>query len=158
MAQSNKKKEILRAIKYFFIACSAGLIQMGSFALLNELTPLKDDLEWISYGISLALSVIWNFTFNRKLTFKSANNIPIAMLKVIGYYCVFTPFSLWFVDYLTNTLMWKGFLGYVAVFLNMFINLVTEFLFMRFFVFGKSIDTAVKKDETPEETPDGQAE
>ena len=79
-------KEFWRFIKFVLFSISAGVIEIVSFALLSELTPLK---EWISYIISVVLSVIWNFTFNRKFTFKSANNIPIAMLKVALFYVVF---------------------------------------------------------------------
>ena len=79
-------KELWRFIKFVLFSISAGVIEIVSFALLSELTPLK---EWISYIISVVLSVIWNFTFNRKFTFKSANNIPIAMLKVALFYVVF---------------------------------------------------------------------
>ena len=87
------------------------------------------------------LSVLWNFTLNRKFTFKSAANVPVAMLKVACYYAVFTPLSTLLVKYLTETLGWNE---YVVTILNMLINFVTEFLYQRFFVFGKSIDTAEK--------------
>ena len=70
-------KEFWRFIKFVLFSISAGVIEIVSFTLLSELTPLK---EWISYIISVVLSVIWNFTFNRKFTFKSANNSSIAML------------------------------------------------------------------------------
>ena len=83
-------KEFWRFIKFVLFSISAGVIEIVSFALLSELTPLK---EWISYIISVILSVIWNFTFNRKFTFKSANNIPIAMSKVALFYVVFIPLT-----------------------------------------------------------------
>ena len=83
-------KEFWRFIKFVLFSISAGVIEIVSFTLLSELTPLK---EWISYIISVVLSVIWNFTFNRKFTFKSANNIPIAMLKVALFYVVFIPLT-----------------------------------------------------------------
>ena len=84
------------------------------------------------------LSVLWNFTLNRKFTFQSAANVPVAMLKVACYYAVFTPLSTWAVKYLTETAGWSP---VFADGLNMLCNLVTEFLYQRFFVFGKSIDT-----------------
>ena len=137
-------KEVWRVIKYFLIAASAGLIEMGSFALLDKVTPWK---YWPCYLIALVLSVVWNFTFNRKYTFHSANNVPIAMLKVAAYYAVFTPFSTWFGSWLADGHGWPGF--WVTV-INMLINGITELLYQRFFVFGKSIDTnksAIKKKE-----------
>lgn len=132
-----KSKEIIRAIKFTIISISAGIIQFGSFALLNEVFKLP---YWPSYLISLILSIVWNFTINRKITFKSANNVPIAMLKVLGYYAVFTPLSTWWGNELTSH-NWNE---YLVLGGTMIINFVTEFLFDRYFVFGKSIDTANK--------------
>ncbi len=132
------KKEIIRVVKFTLFSASAGLIELGSFTLFNEVLHLK---YWLSYLIALVLSVLWNFTLNRKFTFKSAANVPVAMLKVACYYAVFTPLSTLLVKYLTETLGWNE---YVVTILNMLINFVTEFLYQRFFVFGKSIDTAEK--------------
>ena len=88
---------------------------------------------------------LWNFTFNRKFTFKSANNVPIAMLKVAAYYCVFTPLSTWFTKYATTDLLWNNYLVEVICMLT---NFVTEFLFDRFVVFRNSMNTndVAKKD------------
>ena len=127
-------KEFLRTVKYALIAASAGLIQIGSFALLNE--TLHWDY-WVSYLIALVLSVVWNFTLNRRYTFKSVANIPRAMLLVAAYYLVFTPASCWLEDFLTGI----GWNEYLVTAINMLINGVTEFLFQRFVVFGKTIDT-----------------
>ena len=111
---------------------------MGSFALLNEFTAWS---YWPCYLIALVLSVVWNFTLNRKFTFKSANNVPIAMLKVAAYYCVFTPLSTWFTKYATTDLMWNNYLVEALC-------MVTEFLYDRFVVFRNSMNTndVAKKD------------
>ena len=136
-------KELIRTIKFTLFSLSAGAIQIISFTLMNE---LLDWPYWPCYLIALVLSVIWNFTLNRKFTFKSANNVPIAMLKVLGYYAVFTPLSTVFGNYLAETLLWNE---YLVTVLNMFLNFITEYLFDRFVVFGKSIDTNknAKKEE-----------
>lgn len=131
----DKKKEAWRAVKFTLFSISAGLIEMGSFALLTALT---DWSYWPRYLIALTLSVLWNFTLNRNFTFKSAANVPIAMLKVAAYYAVFTPLSTWAGHYLADTLGWNDFL---VTALNMAVNFITEFLYQRYFVFGKSIDT-----------------
>lgn len=131
-------KEFIRVIKFVLFSASAGIIQIGTFTLLNEVAHLE---YWIAYLIALILSVVWNFTFNRKFTFKSANNVPIAMLKVALYYAVFTPLSTLLENYLTTSLYWNE---YVVTAINMLINFVTEFLYQRFFVFGKSLDTNKK--------------
>lgn len=139
MKDENAKKELIRSIKFFFFSVSAGVIQMGSFALLNELLHLE---YWFSYLISLVLSVLWNFTLNRKFTFKSAANIPVAMAKVALFYLIFTPLSTWWTAVLTKPsygIMWNE---YVVVLLTMVVNFVTEYIYDRFFVFGKSLDTA----------------
>ena len=142
MANETVKKELARTLKFVLFSASAGIIQVVSFALLNELLTLP---YWTAYLISLVLSVLWNFTLNRKFTFKSANNVPIAMLKVAVYYVVFTPLSTWWTAVLTEPsygIMWNE---YLVLILTMLVNFSTEFLYDRFVVFGKSIDTAVKK-------------
>ena len=138
----DKKKELWRVVKFTLFSISAGLIEMGSFALLTAVTNWS---YWPRYLIALVLSVLWNFTLNRNFTFKSASNVPIAMLKVAAYYAVFTPLSTWLGSYLADTLGWNDF---IVTALNMVLNFVTEFLYQRFFVFGKSIDTndKAKKD------------
>lgn len=129
------KKEFWRVVKFTLFSISAGAIQMGSFALLNELSGWS---YWPCYLISLTLSVLWNFTLNRKFTFQSAANVPVAMLKVLGYYLVFAPVSTILGNFLAEGLLWNE---YLVEFLMMTLNFVTEFLFQRFFVFGKSLDT-----------------
>lgn len=145
--QSEKRKEFLRTVKFFLFSTSAGIIQMSSFALLNELTAAP---YWLSYLIALVLSVLWNFTLNRRFTFQSANNVPKAMLLVFLYYCVFTPASTYLEHFLAGTLGWNE---YLVTLINMCLNLVTEFLYQRFVVFRDSIDTndiAKKKAEQTE--------
>ena len=127
-------KEVWRAVKFLLFSISAGLIEMGSFALLNELTTWR---YWPCYLIALALSVVWNFTLNRRFTFRSTANVPVAMFKVLCYYAVFTPLSSWLGDDLAETLHWNE---YLVTFINMFLNLVTEFLFQRYVVYGKKVD------------------
>ncbi|MBR1456005.1 MAG: GtrA family protein [Oscillospiraceae bacterium] len=136
--ENNKKKEFWRVVKFTLFSISAGLIEIVSFTLLNELTSWS---YWPCYLIALVLSVLWNFTLNRKFTFQSAANVPVAMLKVALYYAVFTPLSTIGGNYLAETLHWNE---YLVTALNMILNFVTEFLYQRFFVYGKSIDTAAK--------------
>ncbi len=135
---TQKKKEILRTVKFIMFSASAGIIQLLSFTLLDELLHLK---YWICYLTALVLSVVWNFTFNRKFTFKSSNNIPVAMLKTFAYYAVFTPLSVWWTAYLTGDRARLN--EYLVLTLTMLINFTTEYLYQRFFVFGKSIDIFV---------------
>lgn len=136
--ESNKKKEFLRVVKFTLFSISAGLIEIVSFTLLNELLHLP---YWLSYLIALVLSVLWNFTLNRKFTFQSAANVPIAMLKVAAYYAVFTPLSTLLEHQLAGNLGWNE---YLVTAINMALNFVTEFLFQRFVVYRNSIDTAKK--------------
>lgn len=134
----NRKKELIRAVKFTLFSISAGIVQVLSFTLMNEI------FAWsyrVCYFTALVLSVLWNFTLNRNITFRSASNVPIAMLKVAGFYLVFTPLSTWAGGALTEF----GWNEYLVLALTMITNFVTEFLFDRFVVFGDSIDTAVKK-------------
>ena len=138
-----KNKEPWRSIKFLLFSISAGLIEMGVFALLNELTHWS---YWPSYLIALVCSVLWNFTLNRRYTFQSASNVPVAMLKVLGFYCVFTPLSTILGNYLADTALWND---YLVTILNMVCNFVLEFLYDRFFVFRSTLDTndVAKKQE-----------
>lgn len=135
MEHIDRKKELIRSLKFLLFSISAGLVQMGSFALFKELLHWRN---WPSYLLALVLSVVWNFTLNRKFTFKSANNVPIAMLKVACYYAVFTPLSTLLERFLADILGWNG---YLVTAINMALNFVTEFLYQRFYVFRDSIDT-----------------
>ncbi len=133
---SEKKKEFLRTVKFVLFSISAGLIQIVSFTLMEEVLHLT---HWLSYLVALVLSVLWNFTLNRKFTFHSASNVPIAMLKVAAFYLVFTPLSTWWTAVLTDGVGWNE---YIVLILTMLVNFITEYLFQRFVVFGKSLDTA----------------
>ncbi len=135
---TDKKKEFWRVLKFTFFSASAGIIQLGSFALLNELLHLH---YWMSYLIALVLSVLWNFTLNRKFTFQSAANIPVAMMKVGAYYAIFIPTTTLLEHLLAGQLGWNE---YLVTILNMLLNFTTEFLYQRFFVYGKDLDTAEK--------------
>lgn len=128
-------KEWVRVVKFTFFSISAGLIELGAFAVFNEWLKFP---YWLSYLLALVLSVLWNFTLNRNFTFKSAANVPVAMLKVAAYYAVFTPLSTGLEHWYTTGLGWNE---YLATGANMVLNFATEFLYQRFFVFGKSIDT-----------------
>ncbi len=130
------KKEWIRSLKFTLFSISAGAIQIVSFTLLTELTALS---YWPCYLIALVLSVVYNFTINRKFTFHSAANVPIAMLKVFGYYCVFTPLSTIGGNFLVETLLWNE---YVVEIISMILNFITEFLFCRFFVYRHQVDNA----------------
>lgn len=133
--KEEKKKEIVRIIKFVFFSISAGIIEIASFSLLTELTTLP---YWPCYLTALVLSVLWNFTLNRKFTFQSANNVPIAMIKVALFYAVFTPVTTIGGNFLVESLHWNE---YLVTGINMIINLSTEYLYDRFIVFRDSLDT-----------------
>ena len=130
-----RRKELIRSLKFLCFSLSAGVIQIVTFTLLNELVRWP---YWPCYLIALVLSVVWNFTLNRRYTFQSANNVPKAMAQVFGFYCVFTPASTLLGSYLADTLLWNE---YLVTILNMVSNFVLEYLFDRLVVFRKSIDT-----------------
>lgn len=134
------RKELFRSLKFLLISISAGLIETVSFILLEEVVHLPHGL---CYFIALVLSVLWNFTINRKYTFRSDANLTRSMLLVAGYYCVFTPVTTWLESYLTGI----GWNEYIPFVMNMALNLVTEYLFQRFVVYGKLVDNKVKAAE-----------
>jgi putative flippase GtrA len=135
------------AIKFVLFSISAGVIEAGSYYILNEFTHIDqytnlDEVFGNEYGltyfIALVLSVVWNFTLNRKFTFKSAANVPVAMLKVFGYYCVFAPLSIWWTVSLTNADVNK----YLVLLGTMGVNLCTEYLFTRYVVYRHQLYTS----------------
>lgn len=135
---SNKKESLMQTIKFTLFSISAALIQTLSFTALSLWIFHDADNEYgWSYFISLALSVIWNFTLNREFTFKSANNVPIAMLKVLAFYIVFTPITVFGGQALTN-IGWNDFLVFA---ITMLLNFVLEFLYSKYVVFKNSINT-----------------
>jgi len=135
------KKELIRTIKFTLFSISAGVIELVSFALLNEFTSFG---YWICYLTALILSVVWNFTLNREFTFKSTANVPVAMFKVFIFYLIFTPTSTILGDYLVNKL---NFNEYIVTILNMLCNFVLEYLYDKYIVFRGKIDTKVKNKE-----------
>ena len=134
-----ENKELIRAIKFTLFSISAGAIELILFELLNNFTDFN---YWACYLPALVASVVWNFTLNRNFTFKSASNIPVAMAKVFLFYLIFTPSSTVFGNFLAESLHWNG---TIVTLINMALNFVLEFLYDRFFVFGKSIDTRQRK-------------
>lgn len=133
--EKEKKKQLIRAVKFVLFSTSAGIIQIGLFTLFNELCRWS---YWPCYLLALIASVIWNFTLNRKFTFKSANNVPKAMAMVLGYYAVFTPLSTILGNWLAESCGWNE---YLVTVLNMLLNFATEYLFDTFVVFRGSMDT-----------------
>ena len=130
-----KNREFWRIVKFLLFSASAGIIEMGVFALLNEWIRWS---YWPCYLIALTVSVVWNFTLNRRFTFRSASNVPRAMALVLLFYCVFTPVTTLLGNYLAETLLWNE---YLVTGINMLLNITTEYLYDRFVVFRKSLDT-----------------
>ena len=144
-----KKSDALQAVKFALFSASAGIIQVVSFTVLNELVLPNISIEndkimsvlsaeyGVCYLIALTLSVLWNFTFNRRYTFKSAANIPVAMAKVFGFYLVFTPLSTW----LGNTATGNGVNEYIVLAVTMLSNMILEYLFCKFVVYKNQENT-----------------
>lgn len=126
-------KSLWQAVKFTLFSISAGIIQVGSFAVLE----IFIQTYWIPYLASLTLSILWNFTLNRKYTFKSAANVPVAMAKVFGFYLVFTPVS----TYLGSMAEKQGCHDFLILAVTMLSNFVLEFLFCKFVVYRGSEDT-----------------
>ncbi|MBO5110433.1 MAG: GtrA family protein [Clostridia bacterium] len=132
-----QKQSLMQVIKFTLFSASAGIIQVGSFTLLNELLTMR---YWPAYLISLLLSIVWNFTLNRRYTFQSAANVPIAMAKVLGFYAVFTPLSTWLGDVADRASVNE----YLILATTMIANFVLEFLFCKFVVYRGQENTRTK--------------
>ena len=145
-AKTSKKQELMRALKFFLFSCSAGVIQFGTFTILSEVIGWD---FWPSHLIALALSVVWNFTFNRKFTFKSAVNVPKAMLLAFLFYVPFTPATVFGGQALVNI----GWHSLLVEALTMVLNFVLEFFWSKYVTFRNNIDTATEMKENLKETP-----
>ena len=130
-----QRKEIWRAVKFTLFSASAGLVELGVFALLSELTAWT---YWPCYLLALIASVVWNFTLNRKFTFQSSSNVPRSMALVLLFYAVFTPASTVLGNWLTQGCGWND---YLVTVLNMVLNFVLEYLYDTFVVFHGTMDT-----------------
>lgn len=133
---SDQKKQVMQVVKFTLFSISAGIIQVASFALLEIFIKTY----WIPYLTSLLLSIVWNFTLNRRFTFQSAANIPVAMAKVLGFYLVFTPLSTW----LGSLAEAAGAHDFLILAVTMIANFVLEFLFCKFVVYRGQEDTLEK--------------
>lgn len=127
-----KNKNLIQAIKFTVFSLSAGAIQLATNAIMYEVLHID---YWVSYLTALVLSVLWNFTFNRKFTFKSASNVPFAMFLVACFYAVFTPLSTWW----GHEMEAAGIPGLVVTIFSMLVNFVTEFFYQKYVVFRDSL-------------------
>ena len=135
MSQEHKNvTSMWQVVKFTLFSISAGLIQIAAFTLMETVFHLP---YWPSYLTALVLSVLWNFTFNRRYTFRSDASVARSMLLVALFYAVFTPVSTWWGHALT-TAGWNDFLVLAG---TMVVNFVTEFLYQRFVVYRNRIDT-----------------
>lgn len=163
-----------QAFKYLLCTASAGLIELISFTILKAILVKTMGLEqqttfivtsstsiFIATTVALALSVLWNFTLNRKITFKAANNVPKAMFLAFLFYVPFYPFKIWFNGVLpgmavANAAAAAGLtsIAYLTAhsiiitafeIISMLCNGILEFCWQKFFIYRKSINTAVSK-------------
>lgn len=141
--KQTKEQNLQQAIRFFWFSVSAGVIQILSFTFFKEVFKVD---YWVAYLPALVLSVIWNFTLNRKFTFKSVANVPRAMFKIAVYYAIFTPLSTWWGQALED-IHWNA---YLILFITMVTNLITEFLVNRIFVYKNKMYTAVLQEEETE--------
>lgn len=132
--ETTKNNQFIQMVKFTLFSISAGIIQVVSFTLLNEVCRMR---YWPAYLISLILSIVWNFTFNRRYTFKSAANIPVAMTKLFAFYAVFTPVS----TYLGHIAENSGINEYIVLIVTMLSNFVLEFLFCKMIVYRNQENT-----------------
>ena len=132
----NKKAEFFRVLKFVGFSASAGIIETVVSTILDLTINKNDGYYYLCYAIALVCSVVWNFTFNRKFTFKSASNVPKAMALALLFYVPFAPWTIYLAKILEDDLPNIAILG-----INMTQNITLEYLWQRFVVFRKSIDT-----------------
>ena len=131
-----KNKELARTLKFIIFSASAGIIEFVAMTLCEEVFKIPG--HYVCYTIALVLSVLWNFTFNRKFTFQSAENVPKAMFLVFLFYVPFAPFTIWLEKFLADGHGWNE---YLVLAINMALNLSLEYLWDNFVVYRNSKDT-----------------
>lgn len=149
-AKKEKRKGVMQFIKYALCAASAGIIQLVVFTILHSVIP--DDGKTINFikpteintfvatTVALCASILWNFTLNRKFTFKDASNVPKAMILAFVFYVPFYPFQTWYVCTIEPLLSAKinaTLAGIIAEGTVMIINFALEFMWQKFVVFRK---------------------
>ena len=148
-----KNKELIRTVKFVLFSASAGVIETLAMILCEEVIKIPG--HYVCYTIALVLSVLWNFTFNRRFTFQSAANVPKAMLLVFLFYVPFAPFSIWLEHLLADVNGWNE---YVVLAINMILNLALEYLWDNFVVYRDSKDTnELARKKNTEETESGES-
>lgn len=164
-AEKNAKKEkrngVMQFIKYALCAASAGIIQIVLFSILQAVIPsngktihfIVEDMDLVTFiatTVALCASILWNFTFNRKFTFKDAGNVPKAMILAFLFYVPFYPFQTWYVHTIKSLLVeaiGTDGAGIIAEGSVMIINFALEFMWQKFVVFRKPKDKKENKTE-----------
>lgn len=158
-AKKEKRKGVMQFIKYALCAASAGIIQIVVFAILQAAIPQSgkkivfiveemDLVTFVATTVALCCSIVWNFTFNRKFTFKDASNVPKAMILAFLFYVPFYPFQTWYVwtiKHLLSAHMSVDGAGLIAQATVMIINFALEFMWQKFVVFRKPKDKKEKE-------------
>ncbi len=154
LAKRAKRKGVVQFIKYALCAASAGIIQIVLFSILQTVLPkdmgnihfIVEDMQlgtFIATTVALCASILWNFTFNRKFTFKDAGNVPLAMFLAFLFYVPFYPFQTWYVHTIKTLLSQHISVdgaGIIAEASVMAINFALEFIWQKFVVFRKPKD------------------
>ena len=138
-----KKQQFFQFVKFTLFSVSAGVIQLLSTTILHQWTGWLSNYYWLAYIIGLTLSVIWNFTFNRKFTFKATNNVPLAMALVILYNCIIVVPLAFGGDALVN--LWGEQWGILVTAISLLINFITEFFWDKFIVFKRAVTDRILK-------------
>ena len=169
-AKREKRKGVMQFIKYALCAASAGIIQIVLFSILQAVIPsngktihfIVEDMDLVTFiatTVALCASILWNFTFNRKFTFKDAGNVPKAMILAFLFYVPFYPFQTWYVHTIKSLLVeaiGTDGAGIIAEGTVMIINFALEFMWQKFVVFRKPKDK--KENKTEENENSGETE
>ena len=169
-AKREKRKGVMQFIIYALCAASAGIIQIVLFSILQAVIPsngktihfIVEDMDLVTFiatTVALCASILWNFTFNRKFTFKDAGNVPKAMILAFLFYVPFYPFQTWYVHTIKSLLVeaiGTDGAGIIAEGTVMIINFALEFMWQKFVVFRKPKDK--KENKTEENENSGETE
>jgi len=128
LKEKDDHKSTKQALKFMFFLIIAEIIQAALFTLFSEIFLLD---AWKCHLISQIFSVFLLFFLNHHYTFKASERLFTALLLTAVFYLFFTPLSTLYVREMAAR--HNRYLVELSILL---INLVLEFLYSKYLVYG----------------------
>lgn len=116
---------------FLYFSLGAGVIKLVSFLLLSLIDSGHGAVLVLAEIVSVVLSGLFNFTWNRKFTFRSTNNIVPGMFLYGLYSLIATPAVASFIVDLTR----RGWADWLAKAMKMALHFILDSLYCKFVIF-----------------------